>query len=252
MNHSSEQQLILARQQDAVFEIQINRPDKMNALTDAMYAELVANLRRAESDENTKVILLRSSGAHFSAGNDLADFLETEFTEQSNVVQFLFTLARLRKPIIAAVTGAAVGIGTTMLLHCDLSYASNDAKFSVPFIKLGLTPEGGSSQLLAQRCSQLKANDWLLTGRTVLAEEALSSGLVNQIFSSHEETWQEAMDCAQKLARNSQETLRQTKKLLKGEQIESVVALMKKEAEVFATRLQSDEAKAAFAKFLGK
>jgi len=252
VNHSSEQQLILARQQDAVFEIQINRPDKMNALTDAMYAELVANLRRAESDENTKVILLRSSGAHFSAGNDLADFLETEFTEQSNVVQFLFTLARLRKPIIAAVTGAAVGIGTTMLLHCDLSYASNDAKFSVPFIKLGLTPEGGSSQLLAQRCSQLKANDWLLTGRTVLAEEALSSGLVNQIFSSHEETWQEAMDCAQKLARNSQETLRQTKKLLKGEQIESVVALMKKEAEVFATRLQSDEAKAAFAKFLGK
>ena len=252
MNHSSEQQLILARQQDAVFEIQINRPDKMNALTDAMYAQLVDKLRQAESDDNIKVILLRSSGAHFSAGNDLADFLETNFTVESNVVQFLFTLARLRKPIIAAVNGAAVGIGTTMLLHYDLVFASADAKFSVPFIKLGLTPEGGSSQLLAQRCSQLKANDWLLTGRTVLAEEALTSGLVNQLYADHEITWNEAMDCAQKLARNSQETLQQIKKLLKGDQIESVVALMKKEAEVFAARLQSEEAKAAFAKFLGK
>jgi len=173
---------ILGSAQGPVYEIQINRPDKMNALTDKMYGRLIDQLNFAESDDAIKVILLRSSSKHFSAGNDLADFLETDFNFESNVVQFLVTMASLSKPIIAAVSGAAVGIGTTMLLHCDLVYASETSKFSVPFIKLGLTPEGGSSQMLADRCGLAKANDWLLTGRNVLADEALASGLVNHLF----------------------------------------------------------------------
>lgn len=237
---------------NGVFEIQLNRADKMNALTDSMYGSLVEKLIRAENDSEIKIVLLRSSSAHFSAGNDLADFLETEFNEQSNVVQFLLTLARMKKTIIAAVNGAAVGIGTTMLLHCDLVYAAKDAKFSVPFIKLGLTPEGGSSQLMAQRCGALNANDWLLTGRNVFADEACRAGLVNQVFDDAETLWSEVAKAAQKMSRSSMDVLLQSKQLLKGEQVDSIVKLIKKEAVYFAKRLESDEAKTAFDAFLNR
>jgi enoyl-CoA hydratase/carnithine racemase len=245
-------QTILGKAEGSVYEIQINRPDKLNALTDQMYGELIEQLNLAECDDAIKVILLRSSSKHFSAGNDLADFLETEFNFESNVVQFLVTMASLSKPIIAAVSGAAVGIGTTMLLHCDLVYASKTSKFSVPFIKLGLTPEGGSSQMLADRCGPAKANDWLLTGRNVLADEALSSGLVNHVFADTETTWEEAMSSAQKLSRSSSEVLIATKHLIKAEYISDVIGLIEKEALVFADRLKSEEAQSAFAAFLNR
>ena len=242
---------ILTSVENQVFEIQINRPEKLNALTDQMYASLVASLQAAEKEPNVKVILLRSSGAHFSSGNDLKDFLETDFNLESNVIQFLKTMAGLTKPIIAAVNGAAVGIGTTMLLHCDLVYAAKDLKSSVPFIKLSLTPEGASSQLLAKRCGELKANEWLMTGRTVLADEALSSGLVNLVYEDEQALWDGARATAEKLAKSSKEVLLATKKLLKGDQIEAVLSLIDKEALVFEQQLNSDEAKAAFKAFLG-
>lgn len=247
-----QQQAVLSNQDGAVFEIQINRPSKMNALTDAMYGELRAKLKQAEANDSVKVIVLRSSGAHFSAGNDLADFLETQFDLNSNVIQFLFTIAQLTKPIIAAVNGAAIGIGTTLLLHCDLVYGAQDTKFALPFIKLGLTPEGGSSQLLAKRCGEIKANEWLLTGRNILADEALSSGLINQVCEDAETTWETSMKAAHKLAKSSMQALIETKKLLKGQQITSVLEIITKEAEIFAQRLESDEAKAAFDAFLNK
>jgi enoyl-CoA hydratase/carnithine racemase len=234
----------------AVYEIQISRGDKMNALTDAMYGSLVEQLAFAEQDNRAKVILLRSDNQHFSAGNDLADFLETDFNDDSHVLCFLKALARLRKPIVAAVGGAAVGIGTTMLLHCDLVYAAEDSKFSVPFIKLGLTPEGGSSLLLRQRCGTAKANEWLLTGKTFLADEALQAGLVNAVYPDLETTWSSAMKTAQNLSRSSIEVLTETKSLLKSEHIETVIEVMLKEAKIFAQRLQSDEAKEAFNAFL--
>lgn len=233
-----------------VYEIQISRGDKMNALTDDMYGLLVEQLNYADNDENTKVILLRSDNQHFSAGNDLADFLENDFNDESNVVKFLKALARLQKPLVCAVGGAAVGIGTTMLLHCDLVFASADTKFSVPFIKLGLTPEGGSSLLLRQRCGTAKANEWLLTGKTFLANEAFNAGLVNKVENDLNATWKTAMETAQSLARNSKEVLIETKKLLKSELTETVIDVMKKEAKVFAERLQSEEAKTAFNAFL--
>lgn len=250
MQNDSNNELIMANINGAVLEIQINRPDKLNALTDYMYGSLIEKLQQAENDAAIKVILIRSSGPHFSAGNDLADFLEVEFNFKSNVIQFLVTLASLTKPIIAAVNGAAVGIGSTLLLHCDLVYAAEDTKFSVPFIKLGLTPEGGSSQLLAERCGSLKANEWLLTGRNILADEALTSGLINQINKDAQSNWNAAMLCAQSIAKNSVDVLLETKKLLKAEQIPTVIELIQKEAEVFAKRLQSDEAKTAFGAFL--
>ncbi len=241
---------ILVIHKASVMEIHINRADKMNALTDAMYGAINEALDNAKNNDQVKVVLLRSSGPHFSAGNDLADFLATDFNLKSNVVQFLIKLATLEKPIIAAVNGAAVGIGLTMLLHCDVVYVSEDVKLSVPFVKLGLTPEGGSSQLLAARCSDLKANEWLLTGRNILAEEAVSSGLVNQSFTSANELWEATEGLSQKMARNSLDILVKTKMLLKGEQMESVVKLINKEANIFAEQLKTDEAKAAFAAFL--
>jgi len=236
----------------AVIEIQIARADKMNALTDAMYGSLIAQLKFAENNPDIKVIFLRSDNKHFSAGNDLADFLETEFNEFSNVVQYLQTIASLTKPLVCAVGGAVVGIGTTMLLHCDLVYASDDSKFSVPFIKLGLTPEGGSSKLLAERCGTLKANDWLLTGRTFLAQEALDSGLINDVYEDTEATWNNARKVAKNLAKSSLHVLVQTKALLKADQVEKVAALMKKEAAIFADCLKSEESQAAFNAFLNR
>jgi len=243
---------IFAAPDGQVYEIQIARGDKLNALTDAMYASLVEQLKYAEANNEIKVIFLRSDNKHFCAGNDLADFLETEFNQESNVVQFLTTIASLTKPIVCAVGGAAVGIGTTMLLHCDLIYACDDSKFSVPFIKLGLTPEGGSSKLLAQRCGVAKANDWLFTGRTFLAQEALDSGLVNGTFSDTETTWAEARKVAQNLARNSSRVLKETKALLKADQVAGILEVMKKEAVIFAQGLETEESKAAFNAFLNK
>jgi len=245
-------ELILGQIDGAVFEIQINRADKMNALTDLMYGQLIEKLKQAENDPEIKVILLRSSSKHFSAGNDLADFLETKFNFESNVVQFLVTMASLTKPIIAAVSGAAVGIGTTMLLHCDLVFASESTKFSMPFIKLGLTPEGGSSQMLADRCGPAKANDWLLTGRNILSDEALACGLINHVMADTEMTWKEAMSCAQKLSQSSSEVLIATKSLIKAEYVDDVIGLIEKEALVFAQRLKSNEAQSAFAAFLNR
>jgi len=243
---------ILAEKSEYLYETQISRGDKLNALTDAMYGSLVEQLNYAESDDDIKVIFLRSDNKHFCAGNDLADFLESEFNRDSNVIQFLVALARLTKPLVCAVGGAAVGIGTTMLLHCDLVYACEDTKFSVPFIKLGLTPEGGSSKLLAARCGTAKANDWLLTGRTFLAQEALDAGLINGTFADTETTWQEARKVATKLTKNSSRVLQDTKALLKSDEIESLIETMKKEADIFAKGLASEESKAAFAAFLGR
>jgi len=243
---------IIGERSSHLYEIQICRGDKMNALTDAMYGDLVEQLEIAERDDAIRVIFLRSNNKHFSAGNDLADFVETEFNESSNVIKFLVSLASLKKPLVCAVSGAAVGIGTTLLLHCDLVYACDDSKFSVPFIKLGLTPEGASSKLLAQRCGTAKANDWLLTGRTFLTDEALGSRLINGSYPDMETTWNEARNIAVKLAKSSSRALQETKALLKADQIDNVIDTMRKEAIVFAEGLETEEAKAAFHAFLNR
>ncbi len=243
---------IFANQIDSVYEIHISRGDKMNALTDAMYGSLVKHLDYAEASTDIKVTIIRSDNKHFSAGNDLADFLESEFNSESNVIQFLRAMATAKKPVIAAVGGAAVGIGTTMLLHCDWVIACEDTKFSVPFIKLGLTPEGGSSRLLAERCGTARAHDWLLTGRTFLAEEALSSGLVNKTSATIESTWEDARVMAKGLCKSSIRALMDTKALLKADEVDSVLALMEKEAKVFAASLKTTECQNAFNAFLKK
>jgi enoyl-CoA hydratase/carnithine racemase len=236
----------------SLYELKISRENKMNALTDAMYGSLVEHLQYAEANPEIKVIYLRSDNEHFTAGNDLQDFVQNDFDDDSNVIQFLKIITRLKKPLICAVGGAAVGIGTTLLLHCDLVYACEDTKFSLPFIKLGLTPEGGSTKLLAERCGTAKANDWLFTGRTFLAAEAEQSGLVNGTFSDMQATWEGARKIAKSLSQNSLEVLLSTKELLKGEQVEEVLTVIKKEVKVFTERLNSDESQAIMKAFLNK
>lgn len=243
---------IVSNTENSVCEIQLNRPEKMNALTDDMYGELVRLLKLAETDDSIKSVIISSTNQHFTAGNDLADFLSTEFNVDSNVIQFLLTLATYTKPLIAAVNGAVVGVGTTMLLHCDYIFAANDSKFSLPFIKLGLTPEGGSSLLLAQRCGDIKANDWLLTGRNILADEALSAGLISSVYESTEATREAARELAGQLAKSSVESLVDSKRILRSHQKDLLVEVIKKEAMLFAKRLQSEEAQTALNAFLNR
>lgn len=252
MTNTKNSQPIYSQLDGHILTLVINRADKMNALTDAMYATLTQQLKQAEQDDHAKVIIIQSSSEHFCAGNDIADFMQIDFSLQSHVVQFMLTIAQLSKPVIAVVSGAAIGIGATMLLHCDLVYAAANSKFSMPFIKLGLTPEAASSRLVAQKCGLAKAQEWLLTGRTFLSQEALESGLINQSFATLDEAKTAAVQNAQSIARHSLALLTTTKKLLKAEQTLEILALIKQEAEVFAQRLKTDEAKQALQAFLNR
>ncbi len=250
VNANMKKESVIHFQDNFVYEIQISRADKMNALTNDMYASLVAALQRAENNDGIKVIFLRSNNENFCAGNDLADFLNVEFTKDSPVVQFLHLLANLKKPLICAIGGATIGIGTTLLLHCDLVFASKTTQFSMPFIKLGLTPEGGSSQLLSQQCGRLKANDWLLTGRTFFVDEALQAGLVNDVFDDLESTWQHAKKTALDLSKSSLKLLIETKKLLNVESAKTINQVIDNEVDVFIEALQTPECKAILNNFL--
>lgn len=241
--------LVLTRLQGEVLEIQINRADKLNALNDEIYAELAAQLQSAQENSEIKVVLLSGSGKHFCSGNDLTDFLEVKFGSESNVVLFLNALVSLSKPLVVAVSGAVIGIGTTLLLHSDMVFAARDSQFCLPFLKLGLTPEGGSSQLLAERCGNAKANEWLLSGRKILADEALASGLVNQLCDDRDICWQAADNFAQKLTASSLELLMTTKQMLNKRSTEERLELIDKEVQIFAQRLETDEAQAALQEF---
>ncbi len=243
---------IIGTRTGGVYEICINRPKKRNALTHAMYGALLEHLLAADRDDEVRVLVLRSTHEHFTAGNDLKDFLETEFTEEANAMKFLLAIATARKPIVCAVGGAAVGIGTTLLLHCDLVYAADTSRFAVPFVQLGLTPEGGSSKLLAMRCGQGRAVDWLLTGRTFDAKEALEAGFVSRIFASVEETWEAANQAATALATKSTDLLIQTKQMIRPMPIEETVALLREEARILAARLKTDEAREAISGFFAR
>jgi len=233
-----------------IFKITLDRADKLNALTDSMYAALNQALAEAESNDKVKVIMLQSSSKHFCAGNDLADFLQTPFNLESQVVRFLRNLARLQKPLVVAVSGAVVGIGLTMLLHADVVVAASNSKLSVPFIKLGLTPEGGSTKLLARRVGEAVARDWLFTGRTFDGNEAMRAGLVSQLAEDADKSRETALAIAQEMAAYSGELLKTTKQLLNEADKQEIVAAINREAEVFAMRLKSDEAQAAFKAFL--
>ena len=174
---------ILHNQEGAVLTLTLNRVDKKNSLTAEMYADLAQALAQASQDSSIKVVLLQGHETVFSAGNDIADFLQQPpANEESAVFRFLRGIATFPKPLLAAVCGPAVGVGTTMLFHCDLVYAGDNAAFSMPFVNLGLCPEAASSLLAVQLMGYHRAAEALLMGEPFLVDEALEMGLISRVL----------------------------------------------------------------------
>jgi enoyl-CoA hydratase/carnithine racemase len=195
-------------------------------------------------------VILTSEDQHFTAGNDISDFMNNPPTsESSEVSQFLESLLNFPKPLIAAVKGNAVGVGTTMLLHCDVVVASPSAKFSMPFASLGLVPEAGSSFLFPQLVGYQRAARIFMTGESFDAPSAIEMGLVTSIEN---DPINEAMKIAQQIAEQPPQAIINTKALLKAKSHDAVAAVMKAEFEIFAMSLQSEEAMEAFMKFMSK
>ena len=239
-----------AFQEKGLLRIWLNRPDKKNALTTDMYAGLTELFRQASADNDIRVVML-NGGENFCAGNDLRDFLEQpgDFLH-SPAGRFLLTIAQFDKPLLAAVDGYAVGIGTTLLLHCDLVYCSNRATFSLPFVNLGLVPEFAASLLLPQSAGYRLAAELLLLGEPFDAATALRAGLVNAICEP-ERLMEHSLGIAEKLATKPAQALRETRALLRApdEPVEDRIA---REAKSFTALLGSEEAQKAIAATLNK
>ncbi len=239
---------ILIEDHGPVRQITLNRPAKKNALTPPMYAELTNQLNLAAGDFAIRVVVICGAGSAFTAGNDIFDFLNTPPTSSdSPVMQFLAAIHNFPKPLIASVHGNAVGIGTTMLMHCDLVFAAADAKFQMPFVSLGLVPEAGSSLLFPRLAGHVKASEIFLTGRSFDSTEALEMKLINSIEG---DPLAKAIATSQIIANQPPEAVINTKALLKSGSYESVTAVMRVEGELFQMALESEEAQGAFMKFL--
>ncbi|WP_341678900.1 enoyl-CoA hydratase [Niveibacterium sp. SC-1] len=244
--------LIQIENQGGVRILRLNRAEKRNALTHEMYEGLCQALDEAAADASVRALVFAGSETAFTAGNDIADFLSNPpQDDDAPVLRLLARLPRFHKPMIAAVCGPAVGIGTTLLLHCDLVVAADDARFALPFVNLGLCAEGGSSYLLARRIGDARAAEWLMLGDLMSAADAHSAGLVNRILTAAD-VLPQALRWAQQLSAKPPAALRATRALLRRTSRAEAEAAIKAEADVFRELLQSDEAKEAFAAFLEK
>lgn len=242
---------ILTTQADGILTITFNRPDKKNALTSAMYATLADTLEAADSDAAVRVILFTGNGGAFTSGNDLQDFLNNPPQgDDTPVFRFLRAISTASKPMIAAVSGVAVGVGTTMLLHCDLVYAGESAKLSLPFVNLALVPEAASSLLLPAMAGHHRAAELLLLGEPFTPAAAKDYGIVNAVYAD-DKLLAEAMAVAAKLAAKPPTALRLTKQLLKRTKGD-VAGQMTAEGEHFRSQLKSAEAREAMTAFFEK
>jgi enoyl-CoA hydratase/carnithine racemase len=240
------------RTEAGVATIAFARPDKKNAITADMYARLADGLAAAAADPAVRAVLLAGSAECFTAGNDLQDFVANPPAgEDAPVFRFLQAIAGFAKPIVAAPCGVAVGVGTTMLLHCDLVYAGDNARFSVPFAQLGLCPEAASSLLLPALAGWQRAAEKLLLGEPFDAEEARAMGLINRVLPAAEAIGFARAQAA-KLAALPAASLRETKRLMRAGRGDAVARQMAAEGEVFGRMLRAPEAREAFAAFFGK
>jgi len=245
---------IVCENLDGILRVEIRRPEKKNALTGPMYAALADAFAAAEGDPAVRVVLIHGQPGVFTAGNDLADFLDHPPLAEdppAPVFRFLQAFRTLSKPFVAAVSGAAVGIGTTILLHCDLVYAGASAKFQLPFVNLGLCPEAASSLLLPALAGHVRAAEMLLLGESFDAGKAREVGLVNAVLPDAE-VLNHAWAQARKLAAQPSASVRLTKQLMKRAQAALVEQTMQEEGRHFRARLLSPEAREAFAAFLEK
>ncbi len=243
---------ILTRTKDRIASIELDRADKKNAITADMYQAMADALKAAEADPQVRVVLIHGKPDCFTAGNDLKDFLERPPAgENSPVFQFLQGISTAAKPLVAAVGGPAVGIGTTMLLHCDFVYASPNARFQLPFVPLGLVPEAGSSLLLPMLAGYQRAAELLMLGKPFTAEKALAAGIVTEVVPEAE-LLSKATEAAVALAALPPASLRQTKALMKAPRTGAVMEAMAKEGAQFRAQLSSAEAKEAMQAFFEK
>jgi enoyl-CoA hydratase/carnithine racemase len=242
---------VLITQAGGVLEVVFNRPEKKNALTGAMYAAVAGAFRHADADASIRVVLLSGTGDTFTSGNDIKDFQNRAATSEStHASPFLTSLSSLATPLVAAVNGAAIGVGTTMLAHADLVIAARSARFVMPFTSLGLVPEAASSLLFPRLVGHQRASALLLLGEAMDAETAREWGFVNQVVADAD-LMTTARAIAARLAALPPEAVRQTKHLIKHGR-DDVAGRIEEELVLFGQRLRSPEAAEAFAAFVEK
>jgi enoyl-CoA hydratase/carnithine racemase len=242
---------IVVTEEDGIRIVRMNRRDKKNALTQSMYAEMTRVLREAEASDAIRCVVLAGCAGAFCAGSDISDFQKrAEGGLKPVTVDFLHALVRNPKPLLAAVDGLAIGIGTTMLLHCDYVVATSAATFATPFTKLGLIPEAASSLLGPMRLGHARAFALLVMGRSMSAEEAKAAGLINAIVDSAALD-SAVLQAAREVAGLPAGAVALARKLMRGD-LDDLLRRVDTEATYFKERLQSDEARAAFAAFLAR
>ncbi|HEY1732355.1 MAG TPA: enoyl-CoA hydratase [Terriglobales bacterium] len=237
----------------AVMRIAINRPEKKNALTADMYDALSDAVEEAERDSGVRVLLLHGKGDAFTAGNDLQDFLQKPWKGKARppAVRFIHAVAHAKKPIVAAVHGLVVGVGTTILLHCDLVYAAEETRFLVPFVNLGIVPEAASTVLLPLLIGRQRAAELFMLAAPLTAQRAYETGLVNAVLPV-DKLLPTAAEAARALAAKPAAALRATKDLMKRPYQAEVDRALREEVEVISERLESAETREALAAFLQK
>lgn len=245
----SEEHILVSRD-GAVLEIRFNRPDKKNAITNAMYGVMADAVAAAQADEAVRVVLFTANGDFFSAGNDIKDFAAQSagaFQGPRHVGRFLEEVIKAEKPIVASVQGHAVGVGTTMLFQCDLVYVADHARLTVPFIDLGVVPENASSMTMVDRLGHTRAFALFGLGEPLMGKDAAAWGLANAALPGAE-VEPRARAAAHTLASKPPQSMRLTKMLMRDR--EALMARMLQEGEIFAERLKSPEAMQAFSAFL--
>ncbi len=244
---------IISTVADGVMTIRMNRPDKKNALTGDMYARMAAAIDQANSDDNVRAILILGTPGAFSAGNDIADFMAIAMSGKRDsmaVFDFLERIIMAEKPLVAGVDGLAIGIGTTMLMHCDYVVSSEASLLKTPFVDLGLVPEAGSSLIGPQLMGHHRAFSLLAMGEGLSAADGKEAGIINKVVASSElET--SARAAAADIAEKPRQALELTRNLIRGDR-SKILKRMREEAEMFGERLDSDEARQAFTAFMNK
>jgi enoyl-CoA hydratase/carnithine racemase len=237
---------------DGVATIEIARPEKKNAITGAMYTALANAFDAAREDAAVRAILLTGQPGIFTSGNDIEDFVQRPASlEQAPSFAFMKALMNCDKPVVAAVTGAAIGIGTTMLLHCDFVYVSDEARLAMPFVGLGVVPEFGSSLIVPQLMGNARAAEKLLLGEPFTAAEAVECGIANAVLPA-DEVVRHARRVAERFNALPPRAVRETKRLLRRARSAALLETIAVEGQVFGQRLQSPEAKEAFSAFFEK
>ena len=237
---------------NGVATIEIARPEKKNAITIAMYQEMADALYDAQLDNTVRAILITGQPGIFTSGNDLEDFMQRPAQNaDSPVFQFMKALTGCEKPVVAAVTGAAIGIGTTLLLHCDFVYVSDEARLAMPFVSLGLVPEFASSLTVPRLLGNVKAAEKLLLGDPFTAAEAVECGIANAVLPASEVV-AHARRIAERFNQLPPGAVRETKRLMRQPLADALLATIQREAEIFGQRLRSPEAREAFQAFFEK